>query len=278
MPVPLQPIDGVKRGLAEIMTSPNPDASQPALHQGPPASGWVGPPPAPPRFPWNWAVACVLLGWGAGSLFRLRRLLGINILDMFGFWCLVGAGLCAARFFTLMQVADGRRRLLDALERLPGGLVKLVLPPTPHRGRGGAELLVAGENRAWVVATLDVSAAARPKAARKHLVRAAERLAADTQTLVSELAAAGIRWTVAPQPVLVLTRRPVPGPVLEHGAWQVNPEHVAKLFEGRTEGAQAGSSLREALLAWQRARLEGTSHRSGPAGGRAGGSAGRTRR
>ena len=218
-------------------------------------TGWIGQPAAQPAFPWNWAIACLLLGWGAGSLFRLRSLLGINILDMFGFWCLVGAGLCAAQFFTSMQVADGRRRLFEALERIPDGFVKLAIPGTAHRGRGGAEILVSGADRAWVIGTLDVSAATRPTAARKRLVAAADRLVAESRILGAELAAAGVRWSAEPTPVLVLTRRPVGGPVLEYGVWQVNPEHLAKILEERTAKPQAGTTVRAVLTAWYEGRL-----------------------
>lgn len=225
-------------------------------------AGWAGRPPVPPSPPWGWAAACLAFGWGAGSLFRLRQLTGINILDMFGFWCLVGAGLAAARFFTLLQAGEGRRRLLDALGQLGPGVLRLALPSDPRqRGRGGAELLVAGANRAWVVGTLDLSAAARPRTARKHLARAAERLVTEARSLAQSLAAAGLTWPEEPQAVLVLTRRPTGSPILEHGCWQVNPEHVAKLMAD-TEGVPAGGRMASRLAAWAQA-VEAASRRRG---------------
>ena len=213
-----------------------------AAGAAPGRSGWIGRPPAPPGIPWTWGLACLALGWGAGSLFRLRQMLGINILDMFGFWCLVGAGLAAARFFTLLQVADGRRRLLEALGALPGDRVRVALPPAVAGGppgRGAAEFLVSGPRRAWVIGTLDLSAATRRRSAQRALVRAAERLAAKTRAVAASLAAEGLQWPAGVEGILVLTRRPVGGPILEYGVWQVNPEQVSKVLEERDRAAGA---------------------------------------
>lgn len=243
------------------MTSPRRVVTMQAVPRDLDRPGWIGQPAVQPGAPWSWALACLLLGWGAGSLFRLRALLGINVLDMFGFWCLVGAGLCAAQFFTAMQVVDGRRRLFEALERLSGGFVKVAIPGAAHRGRGGAEVLVATADRAWVIGTLDVSASARPKAARKRLVAAADRLVAESRILSAELAAAGVRWPAEPAPVLVLTRRPVHGPLLEYGVWQVNPEHLVKLLDERSAATRVRGSLQAALAAWHERRALQAQHR-----------------
>ncbi|QIA26368.1 hypothetical protein DYI95_001420 [Thermaerobacter sp. PB12/4term] len=220
--------------------------------------GWIGTPLRPPPLPWGWAAACLAFGWGAGSLFRLRQLTGVNVLDMFGFWCLVGAGLAAARFFTLLQVADGRRRLLDAVDQLPPGILRVALPAA-HRGpagRGGAEILLVGSNRAWVLGTLDLSAAARPRSARKQLRRACDLLQAGARSLGESLAAAGLAWPESLQPVLVLTRRPAGGPVLEHGCWQLNPEHLGRLVLQSAE-AQGSPHVTERLTAWYAAAAAG---------------------
>ena len=213
---------------------------------------WVGVPPQAPGVPWGWAGLCLLLGWGSGLFFRLRRLLEVNILDMFGFWCLVGAGLAAARFFTLLQVGDARRRLLEALQRLSPATVLVPVPRPRERGRGGAEVLVLAPGRWWVLGTCDVSAAARPRSAGRALARAAERLRAQGEALRASLAGAGIDVPAEVEAVLVLTRRPVPRPVLDRGAWQVNPEHLDDLLGGSTSRATGtGPAVSpEQLQAW----------------------------
>ncbi|HEY8394318.1 MAG TPA: hypothetical protein VIK92_05945, partial [Thermaerobacter sp.] len=187
---------------------------------------WVGPRPQPPSLPWAWAVACLVLGLGAGTFFRLRQMTGINVMEMFGFWCLVGAGLVAARFFTLLQVGDARARLLAALDALGEPWTAMAVPPA-WAGRGsGPEYLLLRPDAAFLIGRCDLSASARPRKARRVLVRAANDLARGGDRLVGALRAAGVPVPGRVERVLVLTRRRVDGPVLDDGVWQVNPEHL----------------------------------------------------
>lgn len=192
---------------------------------------WIGRPPRPPGVPWIWGLACLVLGWYAGVLFRMRQLTGVSIMDMFGFWCLVGAGLCAARFFALWQVADARQRILRALASLPDSMTLVAVPGARDRGRGGAEWVVIGPQGWWVLGVSDISAAARRRQADRHLGSAARRLVHQGETLRATLTAAGVSLPGEPCYVLVLSRRPQAGPVLEDGVLRMNPEHLPEAWE-----------------------------------------------
>lgn len=236
--------------------------------KGDPGAHWVGPRPLPPSFPWAWAVTCLILGLGAGTFFRFRQLTGIKAMEMFGFWCLVGAGLVAARVFTLLQVGDARARLLAALDALGEAWTVMTVPPAWAGRGGGPEYLVLRPDAAFVLGRSDLSASTRPRKARRALARAAAELVERGDRLLSVLRAASVPLPPRVEHVLVLTRRPVEGPVLDSGVWQVNPEHVRSFLrqarapggagssptaeepaaQPATEGTQDG--LRERLQAW----------------------------
>lgn len=228
---------------------------------------WVGRRPSPASFPWAWALACLALGLCAGTFFRWRQMTGIGVMEMFGFWCLVGAGLVAARFFTLLQVGDARARLLAALDSLGEPWTAMAVPAS-WSGRGGPEYLVLRPDAAFLLGRSDLSASARSRKARRALARAAAELADRGNRLLEALRAASVPLPPRVEHVLVLTRRRVDGPVLDSGVWQVNPEHVRSfLRQARAQGAagsppateEAGpppaeaaspAGLRERLQAW----------------------------
>lgn len=201
---------------------------------------WVGRKPVPPGFPWALAVACLALGMAAGAFFRLRQLTGINVMEMFGFWCLVGTGLSAARLFTLMQVGDARARLLAALDALGEQWTAMAVPPAWAGRGGGLEYLILRPGMACLVGRSDVSSSSRPRFARRALARAATELRGRGDRLLASLRAAGVPVPQRVEHLLVLTRRHVDGPVLENGVWHVNPEQVRSLLRQLRLPAAAG--------------------------------------
>lgn len=167
-----------------------------------------------------------VLAFFAGTLFRLAETAGRPVLQMLGFWVLVGAGLWGASRLRRLQADAGRAEAMRAVAAAgPGWRVA-------EDDAGGA--LAVGPAGVCAVVFDDTAAYSRGRRAERRLAAARERAANAARTYQAKLANCGEICTVPVHAVLVLLRHaasPAAEPHEGGGVVVLNPEGLGPFLQ-----------------------------------------------
>lgn len=180
-------------------------------------------------------IVCGVLALLSGALFRLAGSTGIPVLEMLGFWSLVGVGVTAARAAGRQQVAAGRQEVEACLSRLLEPEEQLV--PLPALGGGPEEpLAVVFRGGVALLVPDPMANYGRGRRALRRLAAGQEKAAALARR-VGEVVPGGARMVY---PCVVLLRRRAPGGMEAGPVPVVNAEGLAAFLERLRRGVADG--------------------------------------